>query len=139
MTTNHTHRHVSLRVPVLLATLLVLVPALRAGAQRYLPADIVIPAGASFRPDALNDFGQVSGGYAAPGGLEPPAVWRVALSRNFRCFQTRFRAGRGASTIRDGSWEQAAGSRTRRGPWKVRLPMSSPCGRDASSTFAHAL
>ncbi len=75
MNTHHPYQRSARRARAFSALLISLLLALRAGAHNFSPTDILVPAGASFRADAINDLGQVSGGYTQPGGREQPAVW----------------------------------------------------------------
>jgi hypothetical protein len=76
MNTIPTHQPHSLRAPVFPTLALVaFLLAPWASGQYYSPTDIPAPAGASFRADAMNDFGQVSGGFTPPAGREQPVVW----------------------------------------------------------------
>ncbi len=74
MKTIHTLQHPALHAPALLAILFVLLLAPWAGAQSYTPTDITAPGG-FFRAEAINDSGQLAGGYTPSGGIELPAVW----------------------------------------------------------------
>ena len=58
---------------MILALLLAAFLAPRTDAQTYSPTDIQVPPGGAFRADAMNDFGQVSGGYTPPVALSSPS------------------------------------------------------------------
>lgn len=60
----------------LVALTVAIICASSASAQSYTPTDILVPDGDYFRANAMNDNGEVGGGYTPAGGVEVPVVWR---------------------------------------------------------------